>query len=158
MNSRNSSDLGVFQHQSYHVPSYHFPSAFMDSNFTQSRRLFAHTGGLTGSPPQEAPLPMLTKSDGQTEDGHAMMIRNMNGEFERISHGGKVLKDTTAMTAEREASRAGVEHLMTLFPVEAKDFQFVVEKIRSPCVSSAFATMCNHLHTFGLVIEHAWET
>ena len=74
----------------------------------------------------------------------------MNGEFERISHGGKVLKDTTAMTAEREAFRMGVEHLMTLFPVEAKDFQFVVEKTRvekqstkltrSPCVSSAFAT------------------
>ena len=30
------------------------------------------------------------------------------------------------MTAEREALRMGVEHLMTLFPVEAKDFQFVV--------------------------------
>ena len=48
-------------------------------------------------------------------------------EFERISHGGNVLKDTTAMTAEREALRMGVEHLMTLFPVETKDFQFVVE-------------------------------
>ena len=28
-------------------------------------------------------------------------LENMNGEFDRISHGGKVLKDTTAMTAER---------------------------------------------------------
>ena len=54
-------------------------------------------------------------------------IRNMNGEFERISPSGKVLKDATAMTAEREALRMGVEHLMTLFPMEAKDFQFVVE-------------------------------
>ena len=79
-----------------------------------------------------------------------LWIRNIYGEFERISHGGKVLKDTTAMTAEREALRMGVEHLMTLFPVEAKDFQFVVENesrekstklIRSPCVSSAFATI-----------------
>ena len=51
----------------------------------------------------------------------------MNGEFERFSHGGKLLKDTTAMTAERETLRMGVEHLMTLFPVETKDFQFVVE-------------------------------
>ena len=51
----------------------------------------------------------------------------MKGEFERISHGGRVLKDTTAMNAEREALRSGVEHLMSLFPVEAKDFQFVVE-------------------------------
>ena len=32
-----------------------------------------------------------------------LWVRNMNGEFERISHGGKVLKDTTAMAAEREA-------------------------------------------------------
>ena len=56
-----------------------------------------------------------------------LWIRNMNGEFERISHSGKVLKDTTAMNAEREALRLGVEHLMTLFPVEAKDFHFVVE-------------------------------
>ena len=31
----------------------------------------------------------------------------MNGEFERISHGGKVLKDTTTMTVEREASEHG---------------------------------------------------
>ena len=51
----------------------------------------------------------------------------MSGEFERISHGGKVLKDTTAMAAEREALKMGVENLMTLFPVEAKEFQFVVE-------------------------------
>ena len=34
----------------------------------------------------------------------------MNGEFQRISHGGKVLKDKTAMTAERKAFRMGVEH------------------------------------------------
>ena len=31
------------------------------------------------------------------------------------------------MIAEREALRLGVENLMTLFPAEAKDFQFVVE-------------------------------
>ena len=51
----------------------------------------------------------------------------MKGNFERISHGGRVLKNTTAMNAEREALRSSVEHLMSLFPVEAKDFQFVVE-------------------------------
>ena len=38
-----------------------------------------------------------------------------------------MLKDTTAMNAEREALRSGVEHLISLFPVEANDFQFVVE-------------------------------
>ena len=38
-----------------------------------------------------------------------------------------MLKNMTAMTAEREALRMSVEHLMILFPPEAKDFQFVVE-------------------------------
>ena len=81
-----------------------------------------------------------------TGDGAAAWIlwtRNRNGEFERISHGGKVLKDTIAMAAEREALRMGVEHLMILFPVEANDFQFIVENelTRSPRVSSAFATI-----------------
>ena len=46
-----------------------------------------------------------------------LWIRNMKGAFERISRGGKVLKDTTAMNAEREALRLGVEYLMSLFPV-----------------------------------------
>ena len=74
----------------------------------------------------------------------------MKGKFERISHGCRVLKDTIAMNAEREALRSGVEHLISLFPVEANDFQFVVEMkvekqstklIRSLCVSSAFVTI-----------------
>ena len=50
----------------------------------------------------------------------------MNGEFERIAHGGKLLEDTTAMAAEREALRMGVENLAALFPLEAQEFQFVV--------------------------------
>ena len=43
----------------------------------------------------------------------------MNGEFEKVSYGGKVLRGTSAMTAEREALRMGVEQLIALFPVEA---------------------------------------
>ena len=31
-----------------------------------------------------------------------------------------MLKDTTAITAQLEAFRMGVEHLMTLFPVEKR--------------------------------------
>ena len=38
-----------------------------------------------------------------------------------------MLRDTSAMTAEREALRMGVEQLTTLFPVETKVFEFVVE-------------------------------
>ena len=75
MNSRNSSDL-VFSSASrstFHHTT--FPWRSWIPNFTQSRRLFAHTGGLTGSPPHSkvAPLPMLNQSNEQTEDGHAMM-------------------------------------------------------------------------------------
>ena len=68
-----------------------------------------------------------SRGNGDGAAARILWIRNMNAEFERISYGGKVLKDTTAMTAEREALRMGVEHLMTLFPVETKGFQFVVE-------------------------------
>ncbi len=56
-----------------------------------------------------------------------LWIRNLKGEFERIAHGGKLLRNTTAMEAEREALRLGVENLTILFPAEAKDFQFAVE-------------------------------
>ena len=56
-----------------------------------------------------------------------LWVRHMKGEFERIAHGGKLLRNTTAIEAEREALRLGVENLTILFPVEAKDFQFVVE-------------------------------
>ena len=78
----------------------------------------------------------------------------MNGEFERISHGGKVLKDTTAMTVEREALRMGVEHLMTLFPVETKDFQFVVENENR---NSKYKVDTQSMRLFGLRNVHAEE-
>ena len=81
-----------------------------------------------------------------------LWIRNMNGEFERISHGGKVLKDTTAMTAEREALRMGVENLMTLFPVETKDFQFVVE---NESRETKYKVDTQSMRLFGLRNDHA---
>ena len=76
----------------------------------------------------------------------------MSGEFERILHGGKVLKDTTAMTAEREALRMGVEHLMTLFPAEAKHFQFVVE---NECRETKYKVDSQSMRLFGLRNDHA---
>ena len=74
------------------------------------------------------------------------------GEFERISHGSKALRDTTAMTAEREALRMGVEHLMTLFPVEAKDFQFVVE---NESRETKYKVDTQSLRLIGLRNDHA---
>ena len=58
------------------------------------------------------------RSNGNCAVAWVLWIRNKNGEFERISHGGKVLMNTTAMTAEREALRMGIEYLAALFPVE----------------------------------------
>ena len=54
--------------------------------------LFGHTGGLTGSPLllKVAPLPMLTQSDAQTEDGHAMMKADTFHSFQHASVGASV--------------------------------------------------------------------
>ena len=43
------------------------------------------------------------------------------------SHGGRVLRNASAMTAEREALRMGIEHLTVLFPTEVSSFDFQVE-------------------------------
>ena len=90
------------------------------------------------------------RSSGNGAAAWFLWIRNKNGEFEKISHGGKVLMNTTAMTAEREALRVGVEHLMTLFPIE-ENSAFLLLRIsvwkqstwltRSRCDSSVFATI-----------------
>ena len=65
------------------------------------------------------------RGSGDAAAAWILWIRNTNGELEGISHGGKVLKDTTAMTAEREALRMGVEHLMTLFQWKRKIFSLL---------------------------------
>ena len=48
-------------------------------------------------------------------------MRDVNGGSE-VSFGGRVLRGTSAMTAEWEALRMGVEQLTALFPVEASYF------------------------------------
>ena len=81
-----------------------------------------------------------------------LWIRNKNGEFERISHGGKVLMNTTAMTAEREALRMGVEYLATLFPVDAKECTFVVE---NESTETKYIVDAQSMRLFGLCNDHA---
>ena len=48
--------------------------------------VFSFTGGLIGSPPQEAPQPMLSQNDAQTEDGHAMMEFDTFQSLRNLSH------------------------------------------------------------------------
>ena len=57
-----------------------------------------------------------------------LCLRDETGCFEQISYGGHVLRNTSAMTAEREALRMGIERLTVLFPTEVGLFDFKVEK------------------------------
>ena len=56
-----------------------------------------------------------------------LWLRNEYGIFEKVSYGGCVLKNASAMIAEREALRKGIEHLTVLFPTEVSSFDCQVE-------------------------------
>ena len=56
-----------------------------------------------------------------------LWLRDEYGIFEKVSYGGRVLRNASAMIAEREALRMGVEHLTVLFPTEVSSFDFQVE-------------------------------
>ena len=56
-----------------------------------------------------------------------LWLRDEYGSFEKVSYGGRVLRNASAMTAEREALRMCIEHLTVLFPTEASSFDFHVE-------------------------------
>ena len=56
-----------------------------------------------------------------------LWLRNEYGIFEKVSYGGCVLNNASAMTAEREALRKGIEHLTVLFPTVVSSFDFQVE-------------------------------
>ena len=56
-----------------------------------------------------------------------LWLRDEYGSFEKVSYGGRVLRNASAMTAEREALRLGIEYLTVLFPTEVSSFDFQVE-------------------------------
>ena len=56
-----------------------------------------------------------------------LWLRDEYGTFEKVSYGGRVLRNASAMIAEREALRMGIEHLTVLFPTEVSSFDFQVE-------------------------------
>ena len=56
-----------------------------------------------------------------------LWLRDEYGIFEKVSYGGRVLRNASAMIAEREALRMGIEHLTVLFPTEVSSFDFQVE-------------------------------
>ena len=59
-----------------------------------------------------------------------LWLRDEYGSFEKVSYGGCVLTSASAMIAEREALRKGIEHLTVLFPTVVSSFDFQVENSR----------------------------
>ena len=53
--------------------------------------------------------------------------RDEAGSFEKVSHGGRVLRDNSAMVAERGALWVGIERLAVLLPTKVSLFDFEVE-------------------------------
>ena len=78
-----------------------------------------------------------------------LWLRNEYGIFEKVSYGGCVLKNASAMIAEREALRKGIEHLTVLFLTAVSSIfklkiqvgQYSTNLMRSLCVSSVFTVM-----------------
>ena len=56
--------------------------------------------------------------------------------------------NTTAMTAEREALRMGVENLAALFPVDEKECTFVVE---NECTETKYIVDTQCMRLFGFL-------
>ena len=56
-----------------------------------------------------------------------LWLREEYGILEKVSYGGRVLRNASAMIAEHEALRMGIEHLTVLFPTEVSSFDFQVE-------------------------------
>ena len=56
-----------------------------------------------------------------------LWLWNEYGIFEKVPYGGRVLRNASAMIAEREALRKDIEHLTVLFPTVLSSFDFQVE-------------------------------
>ena len=80
--------------------------------------------------------------------GYGGFAMNMN-LLRKVSYGGRVLRNASAMTAEREVLRMDIEHLTVFFPTDVSSFDYQVENsgrcstnlMRSLCVSSVFAVV-----------------
>ena len=76
-----------------------------------------------------------------------LWLRDEYGTFEKVSHGGRVLRNASGMISEREALRMGIEHLTVLFPTEVSSFDFQVECTDRTAPYKLFA---QSLRLFGL--------
>ena len=70
---------------------------------------------------------MIVGGSGLGAAAWILWLRDEYGIFEKVSFGGRVLRNASAMIAEREALRMGIEHLTVLFPTEVSSFDVQVE-------------------------------
>ena len=73
-----------------------------------------------------------------------LWLRDVYGTFEKVSYGGRVVRNASAMIAEREALKMGIEHLTVLFPTKVECTVRTVQyklKCASLCVSWVFTGM-----------------
>ena len=59
--------------------------------------------------------------------GWILRLRDDTGSFEKISCGGRVLRNISAVTAERESLRIGTERLTVVFPTKVSWFDLKME-------------------------------
>ena len=77
-----------------------------------------------------------------------LWLRDEYGSFEKVSYGGRVLRNASAMTAEREALRMNIWQFCfqlklarLIFKLNAQIGQYSTNLMRSLCVSSVFTGM-----------------
>ena len=71
-----------------------------------------------------------------------LVARDETGSFEKISYGGRVLRNTSAMTAEREALRMGIERLTVLFPTQVSLCDFRLKIQVEQCSTNLTHSLC----------------
>ena len=58
-----------------------------------------------------------------------LWVRDEAGSFEKVSHGGRVLRDNSAMVADWEALRMGIERLAVLISTKVSLRKFEIENL-----------------------------
>ena len=54
-------------------------------------------------------------------------LRDETGSFQKIAYAGRVLRNISDMTVERESMRTGIKRLKVLFPTKVRLFDFKIE-------------------------------
>ena len=64
------------------------------------------------------------KENGLCAAAWILCLRDEYGTVKKVSYGGRVLRNASAMTAEREVLRMDIEYWTVLFPTEVSSFDF----------------------------------